>query len=319
MESRVKGARVRAVIREQKILLIILGIVLVLAFVRPMFVSTENLFNILFQVSITSIIGIGMSFLMIGADFDLSVGSNMVFATTVAILLQGLGGGLNLAAAVLAATLAGFLNGVLVARLKINSFITTLSMMFFLRGLVLIFTDKKTISGSAEALFAFGYGSLFGVIPYPVVAAAVLLVVFGLVLARTVLGRNLYVMGSNAKAARMFGINVEGLKIFAFSLTGFLCGLSGIVLLSRLNSASGTYGMDTNLDVISGVLLGGVSLSGGEGSVFKAFQGILLLGVLSNAMIALHITPYLQQVIKGLLLVAVISLDSYQAKKAEFR
>jgi ribose/xylose/arabinose/galactoside ABC-type transport system permease subunit len=237
----------------------------------------------------------------------------------VAILLEALGGGLNLAAAVLAATLAGFLNGVLVAKLKINSFITTLSMMFFLRGLVLIFTDKKTISGSAEALFDFGYGSLFGVIPYPVVAAAVLLVIFGLVLARTVLGRNLYVMGSNEKAARMFGINVEGLKIFAFALTGFLCGLSGIVLLSRLNSASGTYGMDTNLDVISGVLLGGVSLSGGEGSVFKAFQGILLLGVLSNAMIALHITPYLQQVIKGLLLVAVVSLDSYQAKAAEYR
>ena len=156
-------------------------------------------------------------------------------------------------------------------------------------------------------------------VPYPVVAAAVLLVVFGLVLARTVLGRNLYALGSNEKAARMFGIDVAGLKIFAFSLTGFLCGLSGIVLLSRLNSASGTYGMDTDLDVISGVLLGGVSLSGGEGSVFKAFLGILLLGVLSNAMIALHVTPYLQQVIKGLLLIAVVSLDSYQARKAEYR
>jgi len=314
-----KAGRLAAVARDQKVLLIILGIVAVLAIVRPVFVSTENLFNILFQVSITSIIGIGMTFLMIGADFDLSVGSNMVFATTMAILLEGLGGGLNLVAAVLLATLAGFLNGVLVAKLKINSFITTLSMMFFLRGLVLVFTNKQTISGSAEALFAFGYGSLFGLIPYPVVAAAVLLVIFGLVLARTVLGRNLYALGSNEKAARMFGINVEGLKIFSFSLTGFLCGLSGIVLLSRLNSASGTYGMDTNLDVISGVLLGGISLTGGEGSIFKAFQGILLLGVLSNAMIALHITPYLQQVIKGLLLIVVVSLDSYQAKAAEYR
>ncbi len=314
-----KAGRLGRVLREQKVLLIILGIVVVLAFVRPVFVSTENLFNILFQVSITSIIGIGMTFLMIGADFDLSVGSNMVFATTMAILLEGAGGGLNLVAAVLLATLAGFLNGVLVAKLKINSFITTLSMMFFLRGLVLVFTNKQTISGSAEHLFAFGYGSLFGVIPYPVVAAAVLLVIFGLVLARTVPGRNLYALGSNEKAARMFGIDVAGLKIFAFSLTGFLCGLSGIVLLSRLNSASGTYGMDTALDVISGVLLGGVSLSGGEGSIFKAFLGILLLGVLSNAMIALHITPYLQQVIKGLLLIAVVSLDSYQAKAAEYR
>ena len=313
------GRRFRAIIGDQKILLIILAIAVVLAVVRPVFISAENLFNILFQVSITSIIGIGMTFLMIGADFDLSVGSNMVFATTVAILLEGSGLGAGIAAAILASTVAGFLNGVLVAKLRINSFISTLSMMIFLRGLVLILTNKQTISGSSDALFSFGYGNLFGVIPYPVVLAAALLVLFALVLARTVLGRNLYAVGCNEKAARMFGIDVAGLKIFAFSLTGFLCGASGIVLLSRLNSASGTYGIDTNLDVISGVLLGGISLSGGEGSIFKAFQGILLLGVLSNAMILLHVTPYLQQVIKGLMLMAVVSLDSYQAKVAAYR
>jgi ribose transport system permease protein len=313
------GARFRAFVGNQKILLIILAIAVVLAIVRPVFVSTENLFNILFQVSITSIIGIGMTFLMIGADFDLSVGSNMVFATTIAILLEGLGIGPGIVVAVLASTAAGFLNGLFVARLKINSFITTLSMMIFLRGLVLILTNRQTISGSADDLFDFGYGNLFGVIPYPVVLAAILLVVFALVLGRTVLGRNLYAVGCNEKAARMFGINVAGLKVFSFSLTGFLCGISGIVLLSRLNSASGTYGMDTNLDVISGVLLGGVSLTGGEGTVFKAFQGILLLGVLSNAMIVLHVTPYLQQVVKGLMLMAVVSLDSYQAQVASYR
>lgn len=313
------GARLRALVRDQKILLIILAIAIALAVARPVFVSTENLFNILFQVSITSIIGIGMTFLMIGADFDLSVGSNMVFATTVAILLEGVGIGTGIVIGILASTIAGFLNGVFVARLKINSFITTLSMMIFLRGLVLILTNKQTVSGSADVLFAFGYGNLFGVIPYPVVLAAILLVVFALVLGRTVLGRNLYAVGCNEKAARMFGINVARLKIFSFTLTGFLCGISGIVLLSRLNSASGTYGMDTNLDVISGVLLGGISLSGGEGSIFKAFQGILLLGVLSNAMILLHVTPYLQQVIKGLMLMAVVSLDSYQAKVAAYR
>lgn len=313
------SARLRQTIRDQKILLIILGIAVVFAFLRPVFISTENIFNVLFQISINSIIGIGMTYLMIGGDFDLSVGSNMVFATTMAIILERTGVGINLVLAVLLSTLAGFLNGVFVARVRINSFITTLSMMIFLRGMVLILTNKQTISGSSKALFAFGYGNLLGLIPYPVILAAALLVLFGWVLARSIWGRNLYAVGCNERAARMFGIDVVLTKVASFTLTGLLCGLSGVILLSRLNSASGTYGIDTNLDVISGVLLGGTRLSGGEGSIFRAFQGVLLLGVLSNAMIILNITPYLQQVIKGIMLIVVVSIDSYQAKAAEYR
>jgi len=309
----------RTLVRDWKILLILLGITAVLALLRPVFVSSENIFNVLFQVSINSTIAVGMTYLMIGGDFDLSVGSNMVFATTAAILLERFGIAPGIVLAILASTLAGFLNGVLVAKVKINSFITTLSMMIFLRGLVLIFTDKKTISGSTDVLFSFGYGSLFSLIPYPVLVAAVILVVFGFVLARSAWGRNLYAIGSNGKAAQMFGINIDSAKIASFTLTGALCGVSGIVLLSRLNSASGTYGMDTGLDVISGVLLGGTSLAGGEGSIFRAFLGVLLLGVLSNAMIILHVTPYLQQVVKGLMLITVVALNAAQAKRAEFR
>jgi ribose transport system permease protein len=306
-------------LREQKIVLILLGIAIVLAVLRPVFISPENIFNVLFQVSINGMIGVGMTYLMIGGDFDLSVGSNMVFATTVAILLEGLGLVPGMVLAVLASALAGFVNGVLVAKVKISAFVVTLSMMMFLRGLVLIFTDKKTISGASNALFAFGYGSLFGVIPYPVIVAAVVLVALGLVLARSAWGRNLYAIGSNTKAAAMFGINVDSAKIGAFTLTGALCGVAGMVLFSRLNSASGTYGMDTALDVISGVLLGGTSMSGGEGSIFHAFLGVLLLGVLSNAMIILHVTPYLQQVVKGLMLITVVAVDAYQARRAEYR
>jgi ribose transport system permease protein len=309
----------RTLLRDWKILLILLGITIVLALIRPVFVSSANIFNVLFQVSINGMIAVGMTYLMIGGDFDLSVGSNMVFATTVAILLERIGIAPGIVLAVLASTLAGFLNGVLVAKVRINSFITTLSMMIFLRGLVLIFTDKKTISGSSDVLFAFGYGTLFRLIPYPVLVAAVIVVVFAFVLARSAWGRNLYAIGSNAKAAQMFGINIDSAKIASFTLTGALCGLAGIVLLSRLNSASGTYGMDTGLDVMSGVLLGGTSLAGGEGSIFRAFLGVLLLGVLSNAMIILHVTPYLQQVVKGLMLITVVALDAAQARRAEFR
>jgi len=296
--SRVKRAGVRAALGEQKILLIILGIVAVLAFVRPMFVSSENLFNILFQVSITSIIGIGMTFLMIGADFDLSVGSNMVFATTVAILLEGLGGGLNLAAAVLAATLAGFVNGVLVAKLKINSFITTLSMMFFLRGLVLIFTNKKTISGSEHALFDFGYGSLFGVVPYPVVAAAVLLVVFRPGAARTVLGATCTPWaatrrppGCSARRGRP-----EDLLLLADRLpVRPLRHRAAVPPELRLRHLRDGHRPGRHLRGPAGR---GEPV-GREGSVFKAFLGILLLGVLSNAMIALHVTPICSRSSRG--------------------
>jgi ribose transport system permease protein len=300
-------------LNNQKIFLILIVLVIILSLSNRLFLTYENIINIMFQVVLTGIIAIGMTYVIIGGDFDLSVGANMALAATVIVILERFGPVVSILAAVAVSSAAGFLNGLFVTKLKINAFVTTLAMMIFLRGLVLLFTDSKTLQGSSEIYLKFGYGTIFK-IPYSVLLFLFLYVLFGLILAKTIWGRNIYAVGNNSKAAHFFGISIAKTKILSFTLIGLFCGISGFVLVSRLNTASATYGNDTGLDAITAVLLGGTSLSGGEGSVFKTFQGILLLGVLSNAMIVLNITPYLQQVVKGLILILIVSADSYYAK-----
>ena len=305
-------------INNQKIFLILIALVIILSLSNHLFLTYENIINIMFQIVLTGIIAIGMTYVIIGGDFDLSVGSNMALAATMIVILERFGPFFAILGAVLISSAAGFVNGLFVTKLKINAFVTTLAMMIFLKGLVLLLTDSKTIQGSSEIYLKFGYGTVFK-IPYSVILFLFLYVVFALVLSKTIWGRNIYAVGNNSKAAHFFGISIIKTKILSFTLIGFFCGISGFVLVSRLNTASATYGSDTGLDAITAVLLGGTSLSGGEGSVFKTFQGILLLGVLSNAMIVLNITPYLQQVIKGLILILIVSIDSYYVKANKFR
>lgn len=305
-------------LNNQKIFLILIALVIILSLSNRLFLTYENLLNIMFQAVLTGIIAIGMTYVIVGGDFDLSVGSNMALAATVIVLFERFGPVIAILGALLVSSFAGFINGFLVTKLKINAFVTTLAMMIFLRGLVLLFTDSKTIQGSSDLFLKFGYGTIFK-IPYSVILFLFLYILFGLILSKTIWGRNIYAVGNNSKAAHFFGISIAKTKILSFTLIGFFCGISGFVLVSRLNTASATFGNDTALDAITAVLLGGTSLSGGEGSVFKTFQGILLLGVLSNAMIVLNITPYLQQVIKGLILILIVSADSYYAKVNKYK
>ncbi|MEI7615744.1 MAG: ABC transporter permease [Actinomycetota bacterium] len=316
--ERVERKKVFDFLNNQKIFLILIALFVFLSLANRLFLTYENIMNILFQVTLTGIIAIGMTYTIISGDFDLSVGSNMALAATTVVLLERFGPVVAILGALAVSTLAGFVNGIFITILKINAFVTTLAMMIFLKGWVLFFTKSETIQGQSDVYFKFGYGTLFKV-PYSVILFIVLYVIFGLVLSKTIIGRNIYAIGNNSKAAHFFGISIVKTKTFAFVLLGFLCGVSGLILVSRLNTASATYGSDTGLDAITAVILGGTSLSGGEGNAFKTFQGILLLGVLSNAMIVLNITPYLQQVIKGLILILVVSLDSYYVKANKFK
>ncbi len=305
------GSRMRNFIKSQRLLLIIVFILILVGAINPIFLSANNMLNVLFQVSIDGIIGIGMTYLLIGGDFDLSVGSNMVIAATMMVIFEEFGPLFCIVSAMAVSTLAGLMNGIFVSKFKVNSFVTTLSMMFLLRGIILILTDNKTIVGSGEAFFKFGYGNIFG-IPYPGIVFIIFYFIFGIILSKTSYGRHIYAVGSNEEASQLFGIKVAKIKISAFVITGALCGVSGIILFSRINSASGIYGMYTNLDVLTAVFLGGTSLYGGEGSVFKTFKGIILLGLLSNATNILGVNPFLQQVIKGALLLIAVIIDTYK-------
>ena len=296
-------------INETKVILLIAILIAILSFLSPVFNTYENIANVIFQVTVEGIIAIGMTILILQQNFDLSVGSNLAFATTIAILLQGYGPVVVIIGAILASSLAGLINGIMVSYLRLNAFVATLAMMFFLRGLVFYLVNGETVKGITQYYYIFGYGTLL-IIPYPAIAFLILILISGILLSKTKLGRHIYIIGGNPIAARYFGINEKVYRIISFVLTGTFCGIAGIITMSRVNIASGRLGLYTNLNVIIAVLIGGTLLSGGYGSMFKTFQGILVLGIIANGMTLLNIQPYIQQIIKGSMLILIIIVDS---------
>jgi len=296
-------------INENKVIIIIILLIILLSFLSPVFHTYENIVNVVFEITVEGIIAIGMTILILQKNFDLSVGSNLALAATVAILLQRYGPVVTIIGAILASSLAGLINGIMVSYLRFNSFVATLAMMFFLKGLVFYIVNGETVKGITQYYYKFGYGTLLK-IPYPAIVFLVLITVSGILLSKTKLGRHIYAIGGNPIAAQYFGINEKAFITSSFVLTGALCGIAGLIIMTRVNIASGALGLYTNIDVIAAVIIGGTLFSGGYGDLFKTFQGILVLGIIANGMTLLNIQSYLQQVIKGFLLVLVIVIDS---------
>ncbi len=305
-------------LNKQRIFIGIVLIVFFLSLASSSFLTYANVMNILFQVSMDGIVATGMTVLMLLGDIDLSAGATMAVVGTIIILLQPFGIAVSVAAGVLAGILIGVINGLLVTRLKINSLPATLGMMISLNGLVLLLTNSQTIRGGREEFLVLGNGDFLS-IPYPVIIYAVLLVLFIGIMRRSVWGRNIYAAGGNPIASRFFGINVTRLKFSAFVTASFLFSISGVIITSRLNIASGIIGRDTPLLVITAALLGGTNLLGGEGGVYNTFQGILLLGIIANGMIMIQVPPTWQIVVKGLLLIIIVSIDGAYMKNAKYR
>jgi ribose/xylose/arabinose/galactoside ABC-type transport system permease subunit len=190
-------------------------------------------------------------------------------------------------------------------------------MMVMLNGVVFALTKSRSVKGTnpdftriAEPLFFHITGSILIFIS--------LVIIFQIVLKRSIFGRNVYAVGGNAIASKFFGININRVRVLCFIITGFMASLAGVLLAAKINVASGRIGVNTPLLVITSVLLGGVSLAGGEGSVVKAFQGILLIGILNNAMVLLKITPYIQDMIRGFILILILVIDGINIRRAQF-
>lgn len=303
---------------NQKIFIVLILLIIILTFTTGTFLTKANLINILFQITVEGIIAIGMTYVLIIRELDLSVGSNMALAISFIIIFLRYGIVVGILAGLFISTLIGLINGLIVTKLKINSIATTLGMSIIIRGAVYWLTESRTIKGNNNTFPIISNGTLFS-IPYPVYVFLLFLVLFGLILSRSFFGRNLYVIGGNPIAAEYFGIKVDKNKLFTFLLTGFLVGISGVVLASKINIASAQLGIDTPLNIITAVLLGGISLSGGEGNIVKTFQGVLLIGVISNALVLLKIEPFYHSVIKGLLLVIVLTIDAIYIRTQKYR
>lgn len=310
--------KVKDVLINQKIpfLIIVLGIVF--SFFIPGFLGYKNIIQILLRISIEGIIVIGITYLIICREIDLSVGQIMGMSAAFSVLLQDYNIVLAVIVSIAVGALIGFVNGLIVVKLKIPSIASTLGMMVFLNGLVFLITDSDSIYGKNEAFQSIADSKFLG-IPTVLIILFLLIIIFDVVLRRTVWGKNIYATGNNITAARYTNINVDRLRISVFVLTGTLCGIAGMLLVSRFNVASGAIGKNTPLFVIIAVLLGGVSLSGGEGNVFKAFLGLLLVGVIENIFINLKFHTSYKFIVMGTILIVLLSIDGVYMIRSKYK
>ena len=289
----------------------------------PRFLSSLNLFNVLRQVSIYGIIAVGMTFIILTRGIDLSVGAIAALSGMVAAVVSkgGIDGqftlfadGRELAwqwaalAAILTGGLAGALQGLIIARLAVPAFVVTLGGLTVFRGLTLLISNGSPVSGFDDALGWWGRG-MVGPVPVPVIVFAVVAIIASVTLHFTRYGRSIYAIGSNPEAARLCGLNVKGVVTSVYILTGLLAGLGGFLLTSRLNSAEAVAGNQYELYVIAAVVIGGTSLYGGTGSIWGTVIGTLLIGVLLNGLVILNISPYIQQLLIGFIIVAAVTFD----------
>ena len=287
-------------------------IVIVITILNPSFMTTDNVLNILRQVSISALIAFGMTFVILTGGIDLSVGSTLALTGAVAatMLASGIDPVLTILAALLLGAVLGAVNGVIIAKGKVAPFIATLATMTIYRGLTLVYTDGRPVSelGNEITFQMLGKGYFFG-IPVPVCTMILAFIVLYVIMHKTTFGRRVYAVGGNEAASKLSGINVDRVKIAVYSLTGMLAALSALILTSRLNSAQPTAGTSYELDAIAAVVLGGTSLTGGKGWIFGTLVGALIIGVLNNGLNLIGVSSFFQQVVKGIVILIAVLID----------
>lgn len=280
------------------------------------FLSLQNMVNIARQTAVNLILACGMTFVVIGGGIDLSVGAVMALAgTLVAGLIKGgVPVPLGIVMGLLLGAACGFFNGIFVARLGIAPFVATMASMSVARSLALIYSGGYPITG-LPASFGFWGTGYVGPIPFPVVVAGTVFLISHFLLTRTAPGLYMYAIGGNEEAAYLSGLRVSWWKVFSYTLSGFLAALGGIVLTGRMNSAQPTIGVGTELEVIAAVVIGGTSLSGGQGSVVGSLAGALIIAILNNGLTLLNVSPYYHGALIGVVILIAVWVDSRQKRK----
>jgi ribose transport system permease protein len=283
---------------------------LFLAVATDSFFSAANLSNVLRQNAFTAVLAAGMTFVILTAGIDLSVGSVVGLSGVLCadLLVRGLPLPAAVVAGITAGVLTGVINGAAVTILRVPAFIATLATMLVVRGVAFMYTDARTISGLPAS---------FGVLSSGVVTAAIMVLIFlasWFVLTRTAFGRHVYAVGGNESAAWLSGIRVARVRMAVYSLCGATAGLAGVLVASRLNAGYPRAGEYYELDAIAAVVVGGTSLFGGTGSVWSALAGAFFIGILNNGLNLYRVSPYEQLVVKGVVLLAAASLDRWRSR-----
>ena len=310
----------------------LLALTIVFSRVSDAFFTVGNAITVALQVTSIAYLGIGATCVIITGGIDLSVVAILALAGVVAALIvkAGVPVPLGMLGGIAVGVLCGAVNGLCVTRLKLPPFIATLGMMLVARGVALQLTDAKAVGGLGDSFAELGNGALLRVeriapdgfpdivfpgIPYPVLVMVVLAVAAAILLNRTTVGRHIYAVGSNAEAARLSGVNVRGVTLFAYVLSGALAGLAGCVLMSRLVTAQPSEGLMYELDAIAAAVIGGTSLSGGVGTISGTVIGSFVIGILRNGLNMGGVSAFIQQIIIGVVILVTVWIDQLRHRR----
>lgn len=295
------------------------------AVAAPKFLTLDNLLNVLRQISINTIVALGMTFVIITAGIDLSVGSIVALSAVICTGVMkkgitvfghtllappsvGVGVLLGMLIGLLLGAFLGLVNGFFITKFAMPPFVVTLAMMTIARGLAFIYTEGFPISELPNVFVYLGAGYL-GPFPLPVIIMLLLALLMHYILTRTAFGRYVFAIGGNEEAARLSGIDINKVKLVVYTLSGFLAALAGIILAARLGSGDPKTGYMYELNAIAAVVLGGTSLSGGKGNIAGTFIGALLIGIIDNGLVLMRVSTFYQYVVKGAIILAAVLLD----------
>ena len=305
-------------IRQLTLVFLLVAEIILFAILSGNFFTANNGISVLRQVSVTGISAMGMYMVILLGDIDLSVGAMYAFIGVIAafVFKATESALLTILTAVGLGLLIGLFNGVVTAKFKIPAFITTLATMSICRGFAYIFTGGTPIGVTNPQFTFLGSGYIADTIPLPVIFLAAVLLIGFFLMYKTRFGRYVYACGGNAQAAKWSGINTDRIKILVFVIAGFLNGLAAIILAGRLGGGLPATGEGSEMDVITAVVLGGTSMSGGKGKLWGVVFGVLIIGILTNGLTMVGVSSYWQKVIKGVIILVAVVIDTKNSQNA---
>lgn len=307
-------------IKDKAIWVVLIVLAIVFTAANPRFINPNNLLTLLRQVSMYGIASIGMTFVILLGDIDLSTGTIISFVNIICAYMMvnmGINPVVAVIISIIAATLIGVMNGFMVSTVGIPAIIATYATQTAFMGLALIICGGMPISGFSQGFAMIGQGYI-GIIPIPVIIMIICFAIGSFILNKTYFGRYFYAVGGNVEAAKLSGIRVGRIKYLVFAISGFFAGLAGIVMLSRTASGNASAGADGfEFEVITCVVLGGVSITGGLGKMSGVVAGTFIIGALKNGMVLMNVNSYVQKIVMGVVLALAVGFDCMQNKKRQ--
>ncbi|QGU94656.1 ribose ABC transporter permease [Clostridium bovifaecis] len=298
-------------ITKHRTIAVLVLILIVATFISDDFLTVDNLLNVIRQVAIVAIVAAGMTFVILTGGIDLSVGSILALsgAMSASVLAKSNSVFIAIIVALAIGVAFGFFNGIFITKGGIPPFIVTLASMVLVRGCVLVFTNGSPIAIKSAAYKFIGKGYILG-IPFPIIVLIGIFAIGYFILKYTKFGRSVFSLGGNREASRLSGISIKKTETLVYTISGLMAGLTGLLLTSRLGSAQPTAGNGYELDAIAAVILGGTSLSGGQGAIFPTAIGALILGVLDNILTLMNVNPFAANIVKGAVILLAVLADS---------